>query len=195
MKRTRSDKAKSGIQWDEANLEENDKIKQEINPRKINEPKTPYHGPMEEEPGCGEPGMSPLRLEEEVTTALHSGLTYRQGHPKSDEPADAHMRFEEPTAEEGAYRANSCQSGDSLRSTRSSEDGDIAGADGASSSAPNTDKKRRFADKRKDHYDMRSALREGKELVTQLYHTNNVDERQNGADQQRPYQSDVEESP
>lgn len=104
-------------------LEENDKIKQEINPRKINEPKTPYHGPMEEEPGCGvyssalscldllsnmvtkaqhalrqydaslhgavavislahadsgEPGMSPLRLEEEVTTALHSGLTYRQ---------------------------------------------------------------------------------------------------------------------
>ena len=65
----------------------------------------------------GEPGMSPLRLEEEVTTALHSGLTYRQvcsatgqavackqdaaaadiavhlqGHPKPDEPADAHMR-------------------------------------------------------------------------------------------------------
>lgn len=35
-------------------LEENDKIKSEINPRKINEPKTPYHGPMEEEPGCGE---------------------------------------------------------------------------------------------------------------------------------------------
>lgn len=34
-------------------LEENDKIKSEINPRKINEPKTPYHGPVEEEPGCG----------------------------------------------------------------------------------------------------------------------------------------------
>ena len=91
-------------------LEENDKIKSEINPRKINEPKTPYHGPMEEEPGCGEialqiatwhnayvvhmlcarfqsdsklfgqrvfllagePGMSPLRLEAEVNTALNS---------------------------------------------------------------------------------------------------------------------------
>ena len=38
-------------------LEENDKIKSEINPRKINEPKTPYHGPMEEEPGCGEIGL------------------------------------------------------------------------------------------------------------------------------------------
>jgi len=96
-------------------LEENDKIKSEINPRKINEPKTPYHGPMEEEPGCGEiashnhyfgtvpllytcsvpdtnvtvtclqnvvfvlagePGMSPLRLEAEVNTALNSA--YRQ---------------------------------------------------------------------------------------------------------------------
>ena len=83
MKRTRSDHKKGGIQWDEAkyallclrplhvehcyfahetsmqngrcSLEENDKIKSEINPRKINEPKTPYHGPMEEEPGCGTP--------------------------------------------------------------------------------------------------------------------------------------------
>lgn len=39
-------------------LEENDKIKSDINPRKINEPKTPYHGPMEEEPGCGMPRNS-----------------------------------------------------------------------------------------------------------------------------------------
>ena len=28
--------------------------------------------------GAGEPGMSPLRLEEEVNTALNSGQTYRQ---------------------------------------------------------------------------------------------------------------------
>ena len=41
-------------------LEENDKIKSEINPRKINEPKTPFHGPMEEEPGCGELGVAAL---------------------------------------------------------------------------------------------------------------------------------------
>ena len=34
----------------------------------------------------------------------------------------------------------------------------------------------------------------GKELVTQLYHTTNVDERQNGADHQRPFHSDAEDS-
>ena len=32
-----------------ANLEENDKIKAELNPTKISEPKTPYHGPMDSE--------------------------------------------------------------------------------------------------------------------------------------------------
>ena len=62
----------------------------------------------------GEPGMSPLRLEEEVNTAFNSGQTYRQvshfaccdvcsatldtwffnlqGHPKPQETQDAHLR-------------------------------------------------------------------------------------------------------
>lgn len=30
-----------------ANLEDNDKIKAELKPVKINEPKTPYHGPLD----------------------------------------------------------------------------------------------------------------------------------------------------
>lgn len=49
-------------QFCSCSLEENDKIKSEINPRKINEPKTPYHGPMEEEPGCGEIGLHNYRF-------------------------------------------------------------------------------------------------------------------------------------
>lgn len=191
MKRTRSDHKKGGIQWDEANLEENDKIKSEINPRKINEPKTPYHGPMEEEPGCGEPGMSPLRLEEEVNTALNSGQSYRQGNPKGEDASESELSYDEPTPEEGAYsRASSCQSGESLRSTRCSDDGELSTADGQASSAPNADKRQRFADHRKDHYDMRSALQKGKELVTELYQTNAVDEQQNGHDSQRPQSHD-----
>jgi len=32
---------------DEENLEENEKIKQELNPRKIDEPKTPYLSPLD----------------------------------------------------------------------------------------------------------------------------------------------------
>ena len=68
-------------------------------------------------------------------------------------------RYEEPTAEEGAYtRANSCQSGDSMRSTHSSNDGELSTADGKATSASNAEKRQKFADRRKDHYDMRTAL-------------------------------------
>lgn len=192
MKRTRSDHKKGGIQWDEANLEENDKIKSEINPRKIKEPKTPYHGPMEEEPGCGELGMSPLILEAEVNTALN--LAYRQGHTKSQDPADpSELSCDEPTPEEGAYsRANSCQSGESLRSIGSSDDGELSTADGETSTAPKADKRQRFADRRKNHYNMRNTLQKGKELVTELYQTNTVDEKENGHDCHRQrYQDGV----
>ena len=36
------------------NLEENEKIKAELMPRKINEPKTPYHAPLGEDPEADE---------------------------------------------------------------------------------------------------------------------------------------------
>ncbi len=37
------------VKWDEANLEENEAIKAEINPTKIDEPKTPYHRPLSDD--------------------------------------------------------------------------------------------------------------------------------------------------
>ena len=49
MKRQRSEKG--GIRWNESNLAENEQIKAELAPRKIDEPKTPYHvriDPVEE---------------------------------------------------------------------------------------------------------------------------------------------------
>lgn len=68
-------------------------------------------------------------------------------------------RYDDQTAEEGAYaRASSCQSGDSMRSARSTDDGEHSTADGEASCGHNTDKRQKFADRRKDHYDMRSAL-------------------------------------
>eukprot|EP01025_Chloroclados_australasicus_P050645 TRINITY_DN5847_c1_g1_i1.p2 TRINITY_DN5847_c1_g1~~TRINITY_DN5847_c1_g1_i1.p2 ORF type:complete len:183 (-),score=44.02 TRINITY_DN5847_c1_g1_i1:278-826(-) len=45
--------------WDEDNLEKNEVIKAELNPTKIDEPKTPYHAPVN--PDAGD--MEPLDLE------------------------------------------------------------------------------------------------------------------------------------
>ncbi|DBA88236.1 TPA: hypothetical protein ACH3X1_016592 [Trebouxia sp. C0004] len=142
---------------------------------------------------AGEPGMSPLKLEAEVNTALN--LAYRQGHAKSQDPAESELSYDEPTPEEDAYsRANSRQSRESLRSTRSSDDGELSTADGETSSVSKADKRQRFADRRKNHYNMRNSLQKGKELVTELYQTNTVDEQQNGHDCHRQqYQHGVDD--
>ena len=50
-----------------ANLEENDKIKAELKPVKISEPKTPYHGPLDMD---GLPDEGPLRRGHAVATSL-----------------------------------------------------------------------------------------------------------------------------
>lgn len=53
---------------DEDNLEENERIKQELNPRKIDEPKTPY--------------LSPLQTEDEQEETL--GTTIPPSHCQSN---------------------------------------------------------------------------------------------------------------
>lgn len=45
MKRSVGGDKRSGVRWDEANLVENEKVKAELNPKKITEPKTPYLSP------------------------------------------------------------------------------------------------------------------------------------------------------
>lgn len=68
-KRQGKKKKKGGVQWDEQNLEENERIKQELNPTKIDEPKTPYHHSEEENLSDGESlEMSPLSLSDGVRT-------------------------------------------------------------------------------------------------------------------------------
>ena len=38
--------------WDEGNLARNEDIKAELNPTKIDEPKTPYHAPVDPDVGA-----------------------------------------------------------------------------------------------------------------------------------------------
>lgn len=53
----------SGIRWDEHNLEENERIKASLITTKINEPKTPYIGPLSEE-AMEDDHMQPLALDD-----------------------------------------------------------------------------------------------------------------------------------
>jgi Protein phosphatase inhibitor 2 (IPP-2) len=45
---------REGVKWDEENLQMNELIKAELNPTRIDEPKTPYHGPGSEPDGDDE---------------------------------------------------------------------------------------------------------------------------------------------
>lgn len=50
------------IVWDESNLEENERIKATLNPIKITEPKTPFHGPSPTTSETMDEEMRPLVL-------------------------------------------------------------------------------------------------------------------------------------
>ncbi|EFJ47952.1 hypothetical protein VOLCADRAFT_104928 [Volvox carteri f. nagariensis] len=65
----------AGIRWDEQNLEENEVIKASISKTKIDEPKTPYHGPLgEQHMEDADDGLQPLELD-----SHHQQLPYSLG--------------------------------------------------------------------------------------------------------------------
>mmetsp|Transcript_7247 Transcript_7247/g.14511 ORF Transcript_7247/g.14511 Transcript_7247/m.14511 type:complete len:152 (+) Transcript_7247:60-515(+) len=70
-------KKKGGVKWDESNLEENERIKRELNPTKIDEPKTPYYqSACEDETDEGASlEMSPLSLSDDAGTSDHGRRT------------------------------------------------------------------------------------------------------------------------
>ena len=69
------------VKWDERNLEENEAIKADINPTKIDEPKTPYHRPLSDE-GDDPLGVtltvSPSTPTSHLYLPLHMYLLYRR---------------------------------------------------------------------------------------------------------------------
>ncbi|KAK9789032.1 hypothetical protein WJX73_010129 [Symbiochloris irregularis] len=152
MKRThtetngcRSDKASKvepKVQWDEANLEENDKLKEELHPRKCDEPKTPYHGPLDtdEELSMEEADIADLGDEGQSNA---DAARRPNGSALLQEVVDA---LPQPNGDH--YIERSRATSDSM--------GDSA----------DTSKRRRFEEHRKAHYKMRDALKRGKQLAS-----------------------------
>ncbi|GLC42745.1 hypothetical protein PLESTB_001413700 [Pleodorina starrii] len=69
-----------GISWDEQNLQENEVIKATISKTKIDEPKTPYHGPLgDQHMEEADDGLQPLELD-----SHHNH--HNQPHPSLEAP-------------------------------------------------------------------------------------------------------------
>ncbi|KAK9809187.1 hypothetical protein WJX72_011015 [[Myrmecia] bisecta] len=175
MKRSISDRPKprqekeSGIHWDEANLEENDKIKAELKPTKINEPKTPYHGPSLSEDDeldeldIAEASGMPPTCQDQADAVDGSLQECARGGPAGGDEASCLPPEESAFVGQQARRAKVSEDAESLQ--RISDDGSLR-----------EDKRQRFLGHRKEHYDMRTALQRGKELVAREM----VDEAQLG---------------
>ncbi|EIE25937.1 hypothetical protein COCSUDRAFT_64907 [Coccomyxa subellipsoidea C-169] len=173
---TRSSKS---IHWDEANLEENEKIKAELMPTKINEPKTPYHAPLGEsdDPDEGAADMAPLTLEDDYARTPAGSLSRSSADRTRNTAhitiAEASTRLEETRRQEAAEPSMSRSSGGyssgpdrgyssgAERCGYTSSDGE-----GLTSEAKSL-KRRRFEQHRKQHYNMKAALQTGKKLAEQ----------------------------
>lgn len=133
-----------------ANLEENERIKAELNPAPIDEPKTPYHAPL---PDDGDA----------------SGDEAARGVSPLEAGSEGARRFEEALAEreaEDAARGSSVSAGGGGRSsaTRSSDEWGGGGSNppslpGSYGDEAAESKRRRFQERRKAHYNMGAALR------------------------------------
>ncbi|BDA44181.1 hypothetical protein COCOBI_05-3650 [Coccomyxa sp. Obi] len=172
-------RSSKSIHWDEANLEENEKIKAELMPTKINEPKTPYHAPLGEEDELdeGAADMAPLTLEDEglytPASSLPRSSAERTRSRANITIAEASHRLEETrkqdTAEPSMSRSSGGYSSGPERGYSSGpERGGYTSSDGEGlTSEAKSLKRRRFEQHRKQHYNMRAALRTGKKLAEQ----------------------------
>jgi hypothetical protein len=95
MKRSKGEGSKPRrIVWDEANLEENERIKKTLSTVKINEPKTPYYGPISEDHEMMSEELQPLDLGNGALLQQAAGILaageQQQQQPGSDHDASDH---------------------------------------------------------------------------------------------------------
>lgn len=131
---------------DEDNLEKNEKIKAELNPRKIDEPKTPYLSPLETSDedhdmldGGDAGGLSPLSLDDDGQPRVRSRPLRNSAWSDSDQ------------ASPSPHTNNTHVS----HSPRFSEEYYRNGSDDENSDDPEViEKRRKFKEARNAHYKM-----------------------------------------
>ncbi|KAK9838906.1 hypothetical protein WJX74_005761 [Apatococcus lobatus] len=178
MKRTSSEREGArNVVWDECNLEANEQIKAELKPRKIEEPKTPYLGPMSsDDMESDEAHLAPLRLDEEqVANGLMQHHTAQAGRTSSSDgercsAGSARAQSGDASAASMDGMQSSADGGEwssASEARRSSSRDSLDGTSGTSSSESQQRAKARcFRQHRKAHYNMREALQKGKELLS-----------------------------
>lgn len=128
------------------NLEENERIKADLNPTPIDEPKTPYHAPVpaDDEVGSGDEagrGVSPLEAGSEGARVFEVALAAERSRGRTASSAS------------GRSTSNGTRA-----STRSDDDGG-GSAGGSLGDEAAESKRRRFEARRRAHYNMGAALR------------------------------------
>eukprot|EP00803_Ostreobium_quekettii_P003647 evm.model.scf_1754.3 EVM.evm.TU.scf_1754.3 scf_1754:30618-33583(-) len=145
------------ISWDEGNLVENERIKAELAPTKIEEPKTPFHSPPRDEADDPfeehqyDPEDAPEKADVDEAEGLPSEATER-GHCSGTGESDAQLAMKQ---------------GNSAGASGNVTDSDLMRywEENPGRINVSTGKEPAFADSRKQHYDMKEALRRGRELM------------------------------
>eukprot|EP00775_Hariotina_reticulata_P003965 gene3965-4218_t len=172
LHRSSSSKKNAHVVWDEDNLKENAEVQKEYSHCKIQEPKTPYHAPLPD--GDLDDDMKPLDLDEEgkqqllhgasskANAAVMTAFDFVMGNGGADyEPPLPTRSQMAPSSSNASADDERVQSAVGDKRTEPSYSCTSSGSEGAGS----MEKKRRFQQMRRQHYNMKAALQKAKQLL------------------------------
>lgn len=156
MKRPGSARKPSHVVWDEHNLQENDKIKAQLSTVKIDEPKTPYHGPVHDDDLDGD--MKPLTLDDTEPASTSHVAKEQDSHSNEGGMSAGHFTYHPDLDAETLEEQNGRPSDSGFSSDHSA-----GHCSGGSDDDSKYMKRRRFEAMRRAHYNMKAALQHVKD--------------------------------